>query len=314
MNIPNLHYSNLEDLLEKIQKEPEVLAEYMIAVNTPRFQLREVGISSKLMGDWEKLGLLVTKFESRKWRGFSLIEAFWVKFIVELRNYGVPINRILEIKEDLFISSSQIFKKQMEVSSETGGPSVRKAVAELNKKIEELGGVDRLFNELPDGFNLSNFSSFMMGVLVFKINIGFLIDEEGWSFIRLDKVDSFIQAQQEDLFIRMTSLSHVIINLRRIVQSFFQNEKLFATDDLFMGIMNKGEKALIDKIRIGNYVQVVIKIENGSILQFRVTKKDDKQLLEKLQRLMKQGDYKEIELITRDGKIVKLMETDIIKM
>ena len=61
-------------------------------------------------------------------------------------------------------------------------------------------------------------------------------------------------------------------------------------------------------------MQVTIKIDNGSIIQMRLTKKSDDAMIRKISRLLKRGDYKEIELISKDGSVVKCIETDIVKM
>jgi hypothetical protein len=53
---------------------------------------------------------------------------------------------------------------------------------------------------------------------------------------------------------------------------------------------------------------------DGSITQIRLGKKQDDDLVRKISRLMKKGDFKEINLIVRDGVTVKFEETDIIKV
>ena len=79
-------------------------------------------------------------------------------------------------------------------------------------------------------------------------------------------------------------------------------------------LMNKFEKDILAKVRSGDYQQVIVKIDNGEVIQLRLKKKKDDATENKISRLFKKGDYKEIQLITRDGKVISYDETEIIKM
>ncbi len=311
-NISNFESSNLQKLLNLSPEMAEHVMRCNIEMNKPCLHLREVGISSKLISDWAKAGLINDDFNKGKWREFSLVEAIWVKFIEQLRYFGMTINDIKVLKKGLFPNNiaeiKEHFRKGLDISvlseSEAG-----KVVNEILKLDEEA------FSKALETANYSHFDAIILMTLLLRLNSAFLLTDEGGVFVTIDNpLNDFHETKMSEVFRNLSSKSFALINIRSLFVKFFENEKLKSTSDYYFGLMSAKEREVIKKIRTGDYMQVTIKIDNGSIIQMRLTKKSDDAMIRKISRLLKRGDYKEIELISKDGSVVKCIETDIVKM
>ncbi len=56
-------------------------------------------ISSRMLNHWEELNLIDNNRENGKgWRKFSILDSVWMEIILELRNFGFPNDKILNVK------------------------------------------------------------------------------------------------------------------------------------------------------------------------------------------------------------------------
>lgn len=58
-------------------------------------------ITYKMLNDWEKAGLLDNNRDGNEWRRFSIMDAIWLKIILELRSFGMSWKQIKITKESL---------------------------------------------------------------------------------------------------------------------------------------------------------------------------------------------------------------------
>ena len=304
----------VEELLDVGPEAIENYKAYFMEINKPNFHIKQVGIGSKLINDWTKAGLLNETINKEKWREFSLVEAIWIKFIIELRLFGVSLSKIKEIRDGLFSIDPVIIRDLANTLADK--KELGNQVNEFANHIREQLPQDD--NELKMGLDSSQFTPFasiLLGTILMKINVAYWINEDGIGLINLEfPKNQLHEKNQNEFFQNIISSSGLLINLKSLITKFFDNEKLDSKNDFYFGIMNTHERELIKRIRSGEYKQIIVKLEDGSITQFRSTKKDDSQLMMKIQRLLKRGDFKEIDIISRDGTVVRYEETDIVKM
>ena len=71
-------------------------------MNEKRARLDNKQISYRTINHWEKSGLISnTRPSGKGWRKYSIIDLVWIQVIVELRDFGFPINKIMKVKENL---------------------------------------------------------------------------------------------------------------------------------------------------------------------------------------------------------------------
>ena len=302
--------------LDLVSKDPDIqkgIADFHKEMNQPRFHIKDVGVSSKLIGDWTKAGLLNDEFQKGKWRQFSFLEAIWVKFIEELRFFGMTVEEIKELKESLFPTKGEAMKTLLTTLASADAPAELKDTQDQFKKY--LADSDEEIQRQLDGSNFSVFASIITNSLIANLNISYLMDARGGCFINLSKPNDQYHAKTiEEVFRNVHNKSFAVINVKSLIAKFFDNEKLVAGSDFYFSIMDKDEREVIQAIRSGNYKQITIKMEDGSITQLRLGKKQDEDLIRKISRILKRGDYQEIHLNVNDGRLIKLDVTDIVKI
>lgn len=280
----------------------------MLTIYTPCLHARQVGITSKQILDCKKAGLLFDQ-DRMGWTEFSIRDGMWLRFIGELRKFGMPYEDIKKVKNSFLLDLGSVFENLSNLKNSEPDNQALKVMSEI---IENNRPKDYDENEPMNLFEIV-----IAMLLLFKsdIDISFYFDEDHYAFLTSWEPITITQRNNVgELYKLMSKKSFALINIKSLMSGFFENEKLDQVDGLFFGLMNKFEKDILSKVRSGDYQQVIIKIDNGEVIQLRLKRKKDNESESKLSRLFKKGDYKEIQLITRDGKVVSYDETEIIKL
>ena len=148
--------------------QDEEVNEYLIAlyeqINTPKFYLKDIEINGKVMNDWIKYGLVDEAPEKGKWRKFSFKEAIWIKFIEELRFFGIPLKTIKSIKETIYDFNQELINEAI------GYYKINAHQNEVHKTI--LDSYDIIFkNKLDEiSFYFNSFNTMIVHTLSEGIN------------------------------------------------------------------------------------------------------------------------------------------------
>lgn len=80
--------------------EPEkgsVLEQFKDFITKECFTVKDTDASYRLINHWCSLGLLQDKRDDNKsWRKYSITDLVWIKALVELRNFGLPLEKLRE--------------------------------------------------------------------------------------------------------------------------------------------------------------------------------------------------------------------------
>lgn len=318
MNINKINkFSDYIDLAKNPEMFEKTYKSYSEHIHARTLHIKEVGISSKLLNDWVEAGI-VNKPEviDNKWRLFSLSEAIWIKFVAELRYFGVTLPQIKIIKERACEFNKEFFNELSDALKAVPNPKHNESFSYIKSKAMEMQNLseDQLRRDY-DRFGISYFDLIMIHTLVFDLEVVFCFTKTAASFIDysnkfgrevgLDVLEEYRKTIGQESF--------AVINMKSIYQEFFSNEKIDQSDDFYFGIVTQKEREILKYIRSGEYSSVSIKVEEGIIKLAKVTKKDVDKLMNKIGRLLKKGDFKEISFLSRDGRIVRYDEVDIIK-
>lgn len=83
-------------------------------LNSKERNVKFENITYRQLNSWEKEGLLTNEREDRSWRRFSIMDALWVKVILELREFGMGWEQIKNTKYSLECDSKE-FGVQMPI-------------------------------------------------------------------------------------------------------------------------------------------------------------------------------------------------------
>jgi DNA-binding transcriptional MerR regulator len=69
-------------------------------INDPSLRIDSNSFSYRLINHWEKIGLIDSARPTELgWRKYSILNLVWINIIAELRAFGLPLKKILKIKE-----------------------------------------------------------------------------------------------------------------------------------------------------------------------------------------------------------------------
>lgn len=308
---------SLQDLLVQMQKN-EDLTEYVASIYDqvvqPRFYLKEVGISGKVINDWVKADIVDKTEQDGKWRQFSFNEAIWLSFIEELRFFGVPLKTIKNIKKEFYDTNLE------------GILASKEEIKKLNEEKEFTAILDKVYDEInnksehfknPVILNYLNpFKTLLVYALIGNIEPAFIFGKSAEGFFDLKpttKLSTAGNSKKESIEKIFSNESFAVINIKSLFSKFFETEKVNSDLNFYLGIMNKQERELIQRIRSGNYSKITITLEEEKIVLTKAMKKNDDSMIKSFARLMKKGEFKDVEFSTRDGKIIKFNEIEVIK-
>lgn len=69
----------------------------------PIFKKNDLTISYRTLNHYDSTGILISeRTNPNQWRKFSSIEFIWIELVMELREIGMPLSKILILKNKLF--------------------------------------------------------------------------------------------------------------------------------------------------------------------------------------------------------------------
>ena len=224
--------------------------------------------------------------------------------------------QIKTIKENLCEFNKELIDELTDAVKAVPNPKENESLDYIKIKFSELQHIPEVqLKSDYERIGLSLFDVIMIFTLVFDLELVFCFTKTTGSFVDYsNKVGRELGLNNLDVYQKAIGKeSFAVINMKSIYKEFFSNDRIKQSEDFYFGIVTQKEKELLEFIRSGNYSSVNIKVEEGIIKLTKVTKKDGDKLMQQIGRLLKKGDFKEITFLSRDGRIVRYDEVDIIK-
>jgi DNA-binding transcriptional MerR regulator len=314
MNFEELNI-DFEKMQELLAKDAVGLENYLDRYISRRFYIGNTRINRKTLKDWENNGLLPYIYLEEGWRKFSFLEWVWLECILELRNLGVSLEKIKEIKQRIFdVNPDDVFRYFKErLSAHTG---------EFDRKDEIIGFYQQELSDdqkrqWVESLQISSFFIYLLITVLKDMNLCLAYNNNGFcSFFVMGKVDEDMQASNASIVSNIINESFVVLNLRKIVNTIFEKPDLKNKGDFVIDFLSKNERKIFEEIRSSNAKEIVITFDKESEpTHIRVNRNTiSKETLNKVARYLKQGKYQTIEFTTRNGKLIKYGETDVIKL
>jgi len=85
-----------------------VESKWKTALNIKKGKISEEAISARVLTHWQKFGLISDdRPQGKGWRKFSTSERIWIHCIIKLREFGLDLNKIKKVKENLELYSEK---------------------------------------------------------------------------------------------------------------------------------------------------------------------------------------------------------------
>ena len=96
-------------LVEFLNSDLKIIREF----NEQKYTIGEENISSRVLNHWYEMGLITDdRVDKKSWNKFSASELVWIRIIIKLRNFGLDLKRIKQVKEQIhYYSKKDIVSK-----------------------------------------------------------------------------------------------------------------------------------------------------------------------------------------------------------
>jgi hypothetical protein len=240
--------------------ESETAKPYRRFLSEKRFSSKELGESYRVINHWTDLGLLPDDRDNdAKWRKFSIVDIVWTLIIKELRQFGLPLDKIKKARSDLF--------------------------------------------EIPFASDWPEFElEFHIFLTMIKRDVHLLVMPDGFATL-LSNQDFPLQ---EVLQKSKSTNSMMVISLNKIMAKVFPN-KDFKPFFPLLKELTQDEFELLSFIRFNNFIEVLVKLDNGKIQRFDGKKRES--LEGDLLDLIYKNKYQKVTIVQAEGNTIAIERT-----
>lgn len=270
-----------------------------------------IGLKPRWMTYWEQEGILDKPKDKGERRKFNYFDYVWIKIVMELRKFHVPLNTIKAVKAQI-AQPEKITDKIQEVAQNIKqNKDLRKLFDSLVPENIRPGFEDFFFNAqnyewVNEKISYTNLLLFVMDGIIFKQHLAILVNHEGEVFpFKELYIQDYLNDPKFKAFIQHT---YVSISVSHIISQYLKEEKqsrnykhtILTQEELEVIDIIRGEKLKTLRIRFND------KQEIDLIEATTQTKIDNEARF--IDVIMKNG-YQYIEIKTEKGKIVSVENT-----
>jgi len=271
-------------------------------IDERRMPLRLTGVSPRTLTSWKQKQLFDYPDNIRVKLNFK--DFLWLKIIQTMRGFGISLNVIQSIKEDLDqVLDIKEYLKEYEEKVITGLITEFKkdnySDEELRKfeSIIKHKGLDVLFKSF--NFNLNLLDWLVCILIATRSRIGILITTDNSC---IPWMDHFFDIDNRTM--RLWQNSHLFVSFNQFLVQFISDEKL-VNFLLPYDILMPEEKEILDYIRSGDFKSIEIRFNDKRRPEtLKLAKVHETQ--ERIVDILSKHDYQQIAITKRDGKIVNI--------
>ena len=298
------------ELINKIQNEFSRIFER-------KASLKLSGIKKRNFYHWKEEGIIDWKSESddekRSWVRLNIYDFIWVKIVQAARDFGVPIEAIRKLKNELFTDFITDIKKDPDHIYQYHRDYLKSTEEEIQKVKELLAFVEAHMVDIIEEGELHLISIFgsiihetlfsgLHMVIVFK-----KVDEDyHYDFMGYSEKHEKVPNLSDDL-LKQPSL---IIPIDTLISEFMEGEDN-VPNLIHWGFINPKETKVLEAIRSKDFQSILIKINADETLVIEGTIETDliDNNAKQVRRILGLKEYEEITIKYRNDKHVYLKNT-----
>lgn len=266
------------------------------------FSRKDIAVTPRELNHWNLKNLLYENYENSKWKKFSIVDILWIQVIVQLRKYELPLEVIQKIKENLKLDFDimHLIEEQPEEIFE----AVQAALLPENSDVLTMDLIRETFEEITDQFRPKDFFEFIVLESYFvKIPNRILINHEGMVVVHNDLYYQELLLHEYYKF--HFEKSHISLSINALIASVFKDYK---NADLVWNwkLISPEEEKILQAIQTNKRVKSIkVRFNQKSEIdlleivdEIKITPQDY------LKKIMMEGDYMDIKIITQNGQVV----------
>lgn len=282
-----------------------------------KYTLEDIGLSTKNIFDWSKQGLLLDPVKPKSRRKYSVVEFIWLKLVVGLREFGLSLDAIRNVRSYLLlvitvddlaeISKSDAYLNRFENSDSDPLEDIRrnfdKHKDESNKNEIQEPYIDTETSELRYIFTL--ISILTTDALHSQKDYSLLIHSDG----NCEFTQGFDYTNIDPEFL-MQPFVH--FSIRYLLNQFIQTENtIMIQEAVEYRFLTEKEAQVIDLLKKNQLVSLTVRLNNDQEISLIET--EEKVELEnrdkRLQDLIMRNQYQNIKCESQDGSVTSIRRT-----
>ena len=272
---------------------------------TGEFTLFDLKVSTRVFNHWLNFGLLPDNkvWKSGKAHQLNFSEYIWVKFIKELREFGVSLEMIKTVKQQLYAPiDNKIVSEMLSVYDKKELTEQMRKRYSQEQAVKMQSFIDGLSNTENNKTEPISYLHYLIMVCILqRKEVRILVDINGKVVPRIgDDENAMLEAFKRE--IEFDSDSYLSISLFKFFKNFLLNKKYleFASKNM---ILNDNEVFIMSLIREGKAKAINIKFENEKPSLIEMDNERKLQIQSKLSEILLKKQYQELIVKTQDGDI-----------
>jgi DNA-binding transcriptional MerR regulator len=246
-------------LIDELQQAD--VAAFIEQINQPVFISPDLPISQRMINHWHLKGVFPFQKEAGKRLDFSMVDYMWVLFAMRLRNLGVALPNIVQIKEQCFASVMSLFGDvfyQLATTTEPG--EVTGDLKEATNIIQDAGGLAALAKSMESPA-LRLFSLWLM--VAIKNNQDVLVRIQPDEANTTDFVLLSHEATNTEQIVRtIAQKGGLFISIQALLNEFYGSQR-FRWESLTVLDIDNEARTIIGLVREQGVKQITITLRDG---------------------------------------------------
>lgn len=313
-----LHRSNIKQSMATDLNNSKNKNELLQFLWDRRYSLDDVGLSAKNIFDWSKQGLLLDPIKPKARRKYSILEFVWLKLVVGLREFGMSLDSIRNLRSQLLVAIDtpvmfEVFRNPdnkadlIEALGEQQFLATLKALEKMKEGISEQE-YQEMFSTLrtPEMYFMSTlFSILAVKAVLYKKDVHLFIDKDGNTHFA--EAANIVNPTVEELTFLMQP--HIKYSLRSLLGDFLQQDDLISEEEtIHYQLLSKKEYDLIEILKKENLVSLTVRLDQHQQIKLIETEENIEvnNARGKITDFLMRNNYQEIVCKTQDGKVTSL--------
>lgn len=322
MSIIDINPDNYSEQLYSHQNvDSDQLVQLGALLNLPKYYTKQIGIDRGIFHHWNRKELMFFKKEKDKgWQKFSFVECVWLLVIRDLRVLGISLDYIKLVRDAIYQYSINVIKGQLLLAVDTEllaeDREEERGLLEQLRKTYAAMSLEEVKNKIEDS-RQSAFFGVVLNCLCTKQNHFITITKTGIVGLHQEREEEMLTG--ENLVIKTPDFkaqSFVQINIWNIICELLQLPAVSLPAPVLENSLSYEEQRILSFIRDEAINE--IKIEkglDGKPTIIRATKNIiTPKVVSKLYPFLKKGCFTDWSFASRDGKLVKFKETEVINL
>lgn len=291
------HIDSYKELLQSTDYES-----ILLLIREKKFSRKNVSVTPRELNNWASKDLLYNSHEDTKWKKFCIVDIIWIQIINELRKYELPLLTLKKLKDNL--KSGFDIQAVFENSQDELIEVIKAALSEDLRKLVTVDLLKMMIDELKNKIAPKDiFEIIVVESYLLKYQNRLVVNFDGVVSLHSELyAKEFFESEDYKFHFEKSNIS---ISINALIASVFQD---YSSSDLMLNwkLISEDESKILEAIQTNKKVKSIkVRFNQKSEIdlleivdEIKITPQDY------LKKIMMEGDYMDIKIITQNGQVV----------